>query len=106
MRVREVWLHAVDLDAGFTCHDIPAGLAATLLAEVAQWLGRSPKCPAVDLLPDDWVSLRVGPSGPAAVTVSGTTADLLAWVTGRAAGSELGARGPTDEDAVLPVLPA
>ncbi len=54
MRAKEVAVHAVDLDAGITFADLPAGLVAALVPEVA-------------------AKRAGGPEGPA----------LAAWLTGR-----------------------
>lgn len=89
MRVREVWLHALDLDAGATFADLPADVVDTLLDDVTGALSARPHCPAVRLAPTDrdrtWT---VGP--PGVVTTPGDSevaeapaAELLAWVTGR-----------------------
>jgi maleylpyruvate isomerase len=99
MRIREVWLHAVDLDAGVRTSDFPSELVETLLDDVAGVVGAKPDCPSLVLRASD--SDRTWPLGwdgerPA---VSGSAADLLAWVSGRGAG------GLTADAGELPVLP-
>jgi len=84
LRVREVWLHAVDLDAGVRLADLPAALVDALLDDVTGTLGTRPGCPAVRLVPEDrdrtW---RLGTEA-GAVDVTGAATQLLGWVTGRA----------------------
>lgn len=82
MRVREVWLHAVDLDAGATVADLPPEVVDALLDDVTAALTARPGCPAVRLAPDDrdrsWTLGTDG--GP---TLHGAAADLMAWLVGR-----------------------
>ncbi|WP_155053785.1 maleylpyruvate isomerase family mycothiol-dependent enzyme [Streptomyces blattellae] len=88
MRVREVWLHAIDLASGATVAfaDLPAGLTDALLDDVTATLSTRPACPAVRLAPADrdrtW-DVGPTPADPAPV-VEAPAADLLAWTTGRA----------------------
>jgi maleylpyruvate isomerase len=86
MRVREVWLHAVDLAAAATIADLPAEVTDTLLDDVCGTLSTRPQCPAVRLAPSDrdrtW---QLGPAAEEPVAVSSTAARLLSWVTGRSA---------------------
>ncbi|WP_328770151.1 maleylpyruvate isomerase family mycothiol-dependent enzyme [Streptomyces sp. NBC_00286] len=102
MRVREVWLHTIDLAAGATFTDLPAALTDALLDDVTATLSTRPGCPPVHLNPTDrgrtW---RFGP--PTAETTAEATAaaqaetptiveapaaELLAWTTGRAQRAE------------------
>ncbi|HKQ41057.1 MAG TPA: maleylpyruvate isomerase N-terminal domain-containing protein, partial [Pseudonocardia sp.] len=46
MRIREVWLHAVDLDAGADVADVPGGVVDLLLDEVTTTLSAADGCPA------------------------------------------------------------
>lgn len=86
LRVREVWIHAVDLDAGpprgradgaprprqspsarsLGFGDLPAPLVDVLLDDVAGALSARPDCPAVLLSPTD--RIRWWPVGPQANT--------------------------------------
>jgi maleylpyruvate isomerase len=99
MRLHEVWIHLVDLDAGFTFGDVPAHHLEQLVAEaVAPHVGR-PEWPTVHLvaeLPDgrerEW---RLGGHGDRTHEVTGAASDVLAWVTGRADGTAL--RGEVPE---------
>ncbi|MFD5229041.1 maleylpyruvate isomerase family mycothiol-dependent enzyme [Streptomyces qaidamensis] len=86
MRVREVWLHAVDLASGTTFTDLPAPLVDTLLDDVTATLSTRPACPAVRLAPTDrdrtW---EFGPATAEAPAVAEASAvELLSWTTGRA----------------------
>jgi len=82
MRVREVWLHAVDLDAGARLDDLPAEVIDALLDDVTASLSARDGCPAVRLEPADrdryW---QLGPGG--GTTARSTAAGLLSWLTGR-----------------------
>ena len=53
MRIREVWLHAVDLDAGAEVADVPDGVVDLLLDEVTATLSAADGCPAVTSRPTD-----------------------------------------------------
>ncbi len=105
MRIREVWLHAVDLDAGAAVADLPDGVLDLLLDDVTATLSGMEGCPSVLLAPTDrervWplgdpgatpVSVASGPgaSVPAASapfdatrTVAAPAAAIVGWLTGR-----------------------
>lgn len=94
LRAREVWLHAVDLDAGVSAADLPADVADEMLDDVTGFLTQQEGCPpvVVDLLDRDQ-QRRIGPDEEHPFTVTGSAADALAWVTGRSDGGGLeGAR--------------
>ncbi|GAA1818913.1 mycothiol-dependent maleylpyruvate isomerase NagL [Luedemannella flava] len=92
LRVREVWLHAVDLAADVSFDDIPAPLVDALIDDVTGSLSKHPDCPPVLLVPlDRGDTVRFGPPGVAPTEVTGTAAQLVGWVSGRA-----GAPSPTD----------
>jgi len=99
MRVREVWVHGVDLGAGATFADVDGDVAAALLAEAARGLAGRADCPAVRLEPDAGEVLVIGPATSVPDQVRGTIGALAAWVLGRSAGDGLASRGP------LPALP-
>jgi maleylpyruvate isomerase len=85
MRVREVWVHAVDLGGAVTLADVPQPVTESLLDDaVADFAGR-PDVPAVVLRATDttrnWVLGAT--TSPAEVEVSGTTASLAGYVMGR-----------------------
>jgi maleylpyruvate isomerase len=81
MRIREVWLHAVDL--GAAVDDLPDGVVDLLLDDVTAALSTKDGCPALELVAFDreraW---QLGEGSPTA-TVTATAADLAGWVTGR-----------------------
>lgn len=93
MRIREVWLHAVDLDAGAALADLPAEVVDALLDDVTATLSARDGCPAARLVPVDrergW---SLGSAGDA-VEVRGEAADLIGWLVGRSDGSALAAAG-------------
>ncbi|MGY1742096.1 MULTISPECIES: maleylpyruvate isomerase family mycothiol-dependent enzyme [unclassified Blastococcus] len=93
IRAREVWVHAVDLDAGVGFADVPADVLAALVDEVFTTWARKGTLPEVTVFAGDreW-----GSGGPA---VAGSLPAVTGWVTGRTAGEELRADGP------LPALP-
>ncbi|MGV1007755.1 MAG: maleylpyruvate isomerase family mycothiol-dependent enzyme [Dermatophilaceae bacterium] len=102
MRTREVTVHAVDLSAvtdgrpiGFA--GLPAGVCAALVTDMAGKRGAGPG-PALLVAPSDsalrWV---IGGEGDP-VTVTGTLADLTAYLAGRAGGPvTTPAAGPAPE---------
>lgn len=103
MRVRELWLHAVDLGTGFRLSGIPADIVDALLDDVTAMSAARPAVPSLTLRADDraatW-TIREGDG--AAVAVTGTAANLLGWLTGR---SEPGAV-TTPDQRDLPDLPS
>ena len=88
MRVREVWIHAVDLGGGARFADFPAELVDALIDDAVPTFAARPDPPDVVLAPTDrereW-SIGSG-SGR---RVAGTAADLLSWLLGRDAGDGL-----------------
>jgi maleylpyruvate isomerase len=102
MRLTEVWVHLVDLDAGFTFADIPAHHLEPLVAEVVSPHADRPDWPTVRLtveLPDGRERVwHLGGHDDQAHEVTGAAADVLAWLSGRGDGTTL--RG------VVPELPA
>lgn len=94
MRCREVWVHAVDLDAGTGFAGVPNDVQAALIDDVVRAWYRRGTAPDITLATG---SHRWG-TGP--VTVTGTLADLAAWVTGRSPAAER-----LQVDGFPPVLP-
>jgi maleylpyruvate isomerase len=90
MRVREVWLHAVDLASGTTFSDLPAPLIDTLLDDVTTTLSTRPGCPPVRLTPTDRARTWEfsSPTAEAPNVVEAPATELLAWTTGRATRTE------------------
>jgi maleylpyruvate isomerase len=104
LRLREVYIHHVDLDAGWTPAHWPTEYTERELNEVAASFRGRPDCPPL-LLRDDIThrELLIGPEGvaPAAV-VSGRRQSLLAWLIGRTTGDGL----TVEPFGSLPPLPA
>lgn len=81
MRIREVWLHAVDL--GATVDDLPSGVVDLLLDDVSTALSGKDDCPAVELAPTDRSrSWRLG-GGESTTVVAAPAAEVVGWLTGR-----------------------
>lgn len=82
-RVREIWLHGVDLGAAMTPDDFPAGVADAFLDEFVERLDARPDCPALVLVPTDrdrsWTLGSVGEP----VEIGGPAAQIAAWLCGR-----------------------
>jgi maleylpyruvate isomerase len=85
-RLREVEVHHVDLDYGYEPQDWPFGWVLEEMDRAMLDLpSRLPPGVAVVLVGDDAGQRWVAGSGDA-VEITGTTAGLFAWVTGRSAG--------------------
>ena len=89
MRTCEVWLHAVDLDAGVAVADFPLNLVDALLDETIAWFATHDGPPLVLEATDRDRTWTIGTD--AAPTI-GTATELLAWLVGRDDGAAL--RGP------------
>jgi maleylpyruvate isomerase len=104
MRNREVWLHFVDLDLGFTVDDIPADVARELIADVAGWM--TPRIDeTVDLIEPvggggEGPAVRLGSGSVATSVISGSPQQLAGWLTGRSGTGRLTSTG------AIPALPA
>lgn len=100
MRVREVWVHAVDLAAGIRFADLPPDLVDAMLEDVAPEFTAASGCPPVRLRPADrpgtW---SIGGTDTTPTDVDGPAADLLGWLLGRGAADTLRTEG------ALPELP-
>jgi maleylpyruvate isomerase len=95
LRWREVVLHHVDLDRGFTLTD--AGpLVTQLLEDVVGSLAERPGQPGLALSADEGGGWQIGDAG---TPISGTVAAITTWLTGRSSGADLRA-------AHLPILEA
>lgn len=104
MRAREVWVHAVDLDAGGSYLDFPPEVLDALLQDViAAWERREDTVPLA-LDPTDRVHrITLGEAG--GPVIRGRTADLVRWLTGRGARRLTLAGTPVLDPAELPALP-
>ena len=94
MRSREVWVHAVDLDAGPGFRDMPEDVLAALVDDVIRTWQRRDQTPQVTF------TAGTGSWGGGPLTVTGDLPDLAAWLTGRSDADRLAADGPA------PSLPA
>ena len=103
-RWAELEFHHVDLDAGYQAAGWPAAWVAQELPQVAESFAGRPDMPPCQLYPDGWADrLTVGPASPhtPGVAVRGAPWELLAWLSGRSAGSGLRVTGA----AAVPVPP-
>lgn len=97
MRVREVWIHLVDLDVGVGMEVLPDEVAVALVREVAAWMAAKVDR-VVELRPDGCDRVLLGPHGaePTAV-VAGSPNQLAGWLTGRTTARELQVTGTVPE---------
>jgi maleylpyruvate isomerase len=86
MRVREVWLHQVDLGTGIAV--LPEDVAAALVRDVAGWMDAKLDSRVVVTLPDGG-PVAFGAADAEPVPVTGPSAELAGWLTGRCSGSRL-----------------
>jgi maleylpyruvate isomerase len=86
-RIREVVIHHVDLDAGYSASDWPSALAFRVLVSVIPALEARKMAP-LTLLPRD-VDARVTVSGGSTVEVRGMAHQLATWLLGRDSGAGL-----------------
>ncbi|WP_328508020.1 maleylpyruvate isomerase family mycothiol-dependent enzyme [Streptomyces sp. NBC_00391] len=85
MRVREMWVHTVDLNTGTTFDDVPREVCAALIDDVAAAFRACTDFPPVELRAEDggrnWL---LGVPGTAdQVVVAGDIPSLAAYATGR-----------------------
>jgi maleylpyruvate isomerase len=82
LRVRELWLHLVDLDAGYGADVLPGPVAWTLTRDVAAWM--APRVTATaDLRVDGYGTVRLGAGDPVGTIIEGSAQRMAAWLTGR-----------------------
>ena len=90
-RAREVWIHAVDLDAGASFADLPRPMLHELLTDAAETFAARPDFPRLLLRPSDesrtWAVGEV--EGEGTIEVRGPVAELAAWLLGRSKGRDL-----------------
>lgn len=94
MRCRETYVHSVDLNSGVEFGDVPEEVLAGIVDEVFRAWDRQ------DTVPDVVVFAGDREWGTGSVAVSGSLADVAAWLTGRSTGE-----GLRSDDAV-PTVPA
>ena len=104
-RVRELWVHLVDLDAGVALADLPVHVQEALLDEAAERSVTRGVDPAIALVEDGGTSWQLG-EGLAATTLTGPRPALLSWLTGRPGGAGLGVEALVVTGAGAPNLPA
>ena len=97
LRLREVEMHHVDLNAGYAPSDWPAAFVDRALRESLKACGRRDDIPTFTAVTDGF---REHVGGPGGATITGTPAALFAWLSGRNSGTDLRIEG------VLPELPA
>jgi maleylpyruvate isomerase len=86
MRIRESWVHAVDIDAGASFEDIPHEVVVGMIDEVASGFAGRGDCPAVVVDSGERLWRIGGLDNDGGVTVSGSAPELLAWIIGRSSG--------------------
>ncbi|MEV1043929.1 maleylpyruvate isomerase family mycothiol-dependent enzyme [Streptomyces sp. NPDC049916] len=87
IRLRELEVHHVDLARGYTCADVPGEAARWIIEDLVEAQRGRPGAPALRIeATDTGLVLDLAAGGP---TVSGTQAELLGWLTGRASGARL-----------------
>jgi maleylpyruvate isomerase len=91
LRVREVWLHLVDLSVGVPIDDIPSDVAWHLVEDVAAWMSSRIDV-AVELIADGRSPVRMG-SGERVADLRGTANSIAGWLTGRTDVSQLASDG-------------
>jgi maleylpyruvate isomerase len=96
MRVREVYIHSIDLDAGTRWGDLPADFLAALLDDVTSRRSAKGGGPALALAATDTGHTWEVAGHGAAIPVSAPLADLAPYLTGR----------PARELSAAPALPA
>lgn len=99
LRLREVELHHVDLDAGYGPADWPAPFVSRALAESLRAVGRRDGVPAFTAVVGD-TREPVG-GGSDELIVRGGAAAMLGWLTGRTDGTGL----TTEPPGSLPTIP-
>ena len=95
MRVRESWIHVVDLGTGATFADQPPALVDALLEEIAGWPSAAAAEPPLVVTADDRGRSWTLGDGVDAVEVSGPAAEVLLWLSGRGDGQGLSTTDPS-----------
>ena len=99
LRVRELWFHMIDLDRGVTFDDLPDEHLEDFVDGVVGQFADKPDVPAVRIvvdLPDGrqrcWELNNAGTDS--SVSVGGSAADVIGWLTGRQDGAGLSGNVP------------
>jgi maleylpyruvate isomerase len=91
VRLRELEVHHVDLDVGYTWADIPPDVTTAVIDDIVATLSKREEVPPVRLVATDVALERqIGLRGP---VLTGEQADLLAWLSGRSPGVGLTVTG-------------
>lgn len=98
LRLRELELHHVDLDAGYSPADWPPAFVSRALGEAMRAVGRRDDVPSFTAVVDG-TREAVGTGGEFAV--HGSAAAMLAWLTGRSSGSDLRVE-PAGQPPIIP----
>ncbi len=93
-RLTELYIHHVDLRAGYRPADWPPNFTATMLTTVVTVFSGRDDAPAMRLTDTDTGATHVIGDPGRAHAVEGPRAPLLAWLLGRSDGAELGADLP------------
>lgn len=99
-RLFEVQIHHIDLDLGYSVADWSGDFTALVLDAVVEAYVTHADFPPLTIQLDGHEQRRIG-AGPLVTTVTGSRAEVLAWLLGRTAGRELGVHGSDH----LPALP-
>jgi maleylpyruvate isomerase len=78
MRMREVVLHHIDLNAGFSVRDVDDEVVLALLQDTIRRLRHDRTTPSMSIRTNEGDVWSIGDGRP---IVSGTRADVLAWLT-------------------------
>ncbi len=104
MRVREVWLHLVDLDLGVSMADVPTDVCLAVADDVLRAFARRPDCtPFAARITDTGAEYVVSAGGPMVSGGPVVIADartMAGWLTGR------GHTPPAADGTPAPQLPA
>jgi maleylpyruvate isomerase len=101
MRVRETWIHTVDLDAGVGFADVPGDVVVALLEDIAGGPGAAAADPPLAVRVDDRDGVwTLGDGDP--VEVSGPAAAVLTWLSGRGDGADLATTDPSGRPPAAP----
>jgi maleylpyruvate isomerase len=94
VRLREVEVHHVDLNVGYTWADIPPDVTTAVIDDIVATLAKREGVPPVRLVATDVeLERQIGLRGP---VLTGEQADLLAWLSGRSPGVGLTVTGADD----------
>jgi maleylpyruvate isomerase len=87
-RVRELWLHVVDLDAGVEIDQLPEDIALALMRDLANSM-HTRVSTRIELQACGREPVTFRPRAGVAVAVCGPVQQLAGWLTGRCSGARL-----------------